>query len=731
LLFALRVSTLILGMAILRPGETCWRVARADRVAFLVDADAYFTAFRRAVLNARREVLIVGWDVDSRVRLIAEEPPADGFPPTLLAFLNAVLAARPQLHVHVLTWDFSMIYTFEREALPSYKFGWRGHRRLHFALDGDHPQWASHHQKVVVVDDRVAFAGGLDLTIRRWDTTEHGGHDSRRVDPGGQSYAPIHDVQMMVDGQAAAALGQLCRDRWQAATGEALAIPRPQADDPDPWSGVPVDLAQSEVGIARTASDEVRGPHIQEVLALTLEAIAQARRTIFIENQFLSSGTVGEALARRLEEPEGPEVVLILPCMQSGWLEQSSLGIMRARVLCRLRQVDRHGRLHVLYPVAPDLAGGCVNVHSKVLIVDDRFLKIGSANMSNRSMGLDSECDLAIEAEDGPGGQAAAQAIARFRTRLLAEHLGVAADLVEQRVAEHGVAKAIAFLRGGPRSLEPLEEGVAPVLNLAVFDGLVCDPEHPARLDTLMNEFVPDQARPPAYRALAGLAVVLLALVLVAALWNFSPVVRWLGLEGMAASGDWLRAHPVAPLTVLALFLAGSLIFFPTSLLVGATVLIYGFPRGVVLAWVGSLLASAVSYLAGRILPRREVRGRWPAQMMWLRGQLRRRGFLAIAVARLVPVGNFSVINMVAGSLRVPFPGFLLGNAVGVLPGILAILVFMDRVARALRAPGFSNLALLAGILGLVGWVLWWLGRRLARGARAVRPLVPAGGAQP
>src|SRR4051812_4917086 len=169
-------------MGILREGETCWRVARAERVAFLVDADAYFTALRQTILRAERSVLILGWDVDSRVRLVADPQPPDGFPTTLLDFLNAVLAARPELQVHVLAWDFSMIYTFEREMLPSYKFGWRGHKRLHFTLDGDHPQWASHHQKVVVVDDRVAFAGGLDLTIRRWDTSEHAGHDSRRVD---------------------------------------------------------------------------------------------------------------------------------------------------------------------------------------------------------------------------------------------------------------------------------------------------------------------------------------------------------------------------------------------------------------------------------------------------------------------------------------------------------------------------------------------------------------------
>ena len=111
---------------------------------------------------------------------------------------------------------------------------------------------------------------------------------------------------------------------------------------------------------------------------------------------------------------------------------------------------------------------------------------------------------------------------------------------------------------------------------------------------------------------------------------------------------------------------------------------------------------------------------------MWLRGQLRRRGFLALAVARLIPVGNFSDINLVAGSLRAPFGGFMLGNAVGVLPGILALALFTDRVARALQAPGTTNLLLLAALIAAMAWVLAWLGRRLARTTRAARPLVPA-----
>ena len=70
------------------------------------------------------------------------------------------------------------------------------------------------HQKIVVVDDAVAFSGGLDLTTRRWDTRAHRLDDPGRVDLAGVPYAPFHDVQAIVDGKAAAALAELARVRW-------------------------------------------------------------------------------------------------------------------------------------------------------------------------------------------------------------------------------------------------------------------------------------------------------------------------------------------------------------------------------------------------------------------------------------------------------------------------------------------------------------------------------------
>jgi phospholipase D1/2 len=685
-------------VALLRVSETCWRLERAERLAFLVDAADYFTAFRQAVLEARHSVMILGWDVDSRVRLTPDPQPPDGCPPTLLAFLNAVLRDRPELQVHVLAWDFSMIYAFEREMLPSYKFGWRGHRRLHFALDSS-ALGVSHHQKIVVVDDRVAFAGGLDLTIRRWDTSEHRPRDPRRVDPRGEIYSPIHDVQVAVEGPVAAALGDLARERWRRATGQRLET---APDSGDPWPrGLVPDLGDVVVGVARTA------PPVREVAALTLEAIAAARRLIFVENQYLTSASVGEALAHRLAEPEGPEVVLVLPRVESGWLEQSSMGILRARLLARLASQDRFGRLHVLHPA---IAGAGMNVHSKVLVVDDRFLKVGSANLSNRSMSLDSECDLAIEGDD----ERTSTAIARFRCRLVAEHLGVAPERVEEETARtRSLAAAIRALRGGERSLEPLEEGAPPVVNLAIFDGLMCDPERPIAAEGLFDEFVPQEARPPMRRVLIGVSAGLLALASFTVVWRLSPLTRALGLEGMATAIAWLRHHPAAPLFVLGGFLVGALAVVPGTLLIGGTVLLHGWPAGVAWAWVGSVVAAALNHTFGRWFARKVLQ-RWRSEGMWLRGQLRRRGNVAVALSRLVPVGNFFAMNMVAGALRVPLGPFLLNTAVALLPALFTLAIFTEQVRRALRQPGTINVFLLLLVSFAIGWGLWWIGR-LAR----------------
>ena len=210
---------------LLQAGHNCWRIERAQRFSLLVDAASYFSAVRAAIRAARHSIFILSWDIDSRTCLVPGGA-NDGYPEQLGDFLHAVVSSRPDLHAYVLNWDFAMLYALEREWLPLYKMDWRTHRRLSFRMDGKHPIGASHHQKVVVIDDAVAFVGGLDLTRCRWDTPQHAPDESLRCDTNSKPYPPFHDVQSIVDGDVARALGELCRARWQRATGHAAAAYR-------------------------------------------------------------------------------------------------------------------------------------------------------------------------------------------------------------------------------------------------------------------------------------------------------------------------------------------------------------------------------------------------------------------------------------------------------------------------------------------------------------------------
>src|SRR4029434_6054509 len=228
--------------------------------------------------------------------------------------------------------------------------------------------------------------------------------------------------QLMVDVDAAVALGQLVKERWRRATGKRLRVGPGRAGDPWP-SGVVPDLQHVSVAISRTEPAYDVRREVREVESLYLDGIRHARRFIYLENQYLSSSAIGNALAARLQEKDGPEIIMVLPQETSEWLEQVSMAVLRSRLLKRLRAADGFGRLHVYYPVMED-ENVQVRVHSKVCFIDDRLLRVGSANLNNRSMGLDTECDLAVEAEEPATGNS----IAYLRNRLLAEHLGVSPE---------------------------------------------------------------------------------------------------------------------------------------------------------------------------------------------------------------------------------------------------------------------------------------------------------------
>ncbi|GJE75720.1 phospholipase D-like domain-containing protein [Methylorubrum suomiense] len=422
----------------LRPGVTCWRRERAHRAAVLHDGAAYFAAARGALVKAQKTITLIGWSFDPRVRLLpsAGDPDSDQ---TLADLLRALKAARPDLTIRILIWDMPWPISAGNDHTPESVRASLG-PGIDFRIDNTLPFGACQHQKILVIDDAVAFCGGSDFEVNRWDTPAHRDRDPRRRLPSGEDYPPRHDVMMLVDGPAAGALADLARERWRRATGEVLAPPTPAERGVDPWpETVAPLLTEVEVALSRTEPAQDGRDAVAENAALYLATIRGAREFLYLENQYLASPVVADALRARLAEPDGPEIVIVLSERSPNGFDQLTMDSARRGLIKGLRRADRHGRLRVVAPHTPK--GQPILIHSKVAIIDHRFLRIGSTNLNNRSFGYDTECDLSIELRaDDAAGRAA---LDRVLHALLGHHGGCPSDTFAQAYAERGTLRAV------------------------------------------------------------------------------------------------------------------------------------------------------------------------------------------------------------------------------------------------------------------------------------------------
>jgi phosphatidylserine/phosphatidylglycerophosphate/cardiolipin synthase-like enzyme len=458
--------------AVLESGRNCWCIEQSDRAAVLVDGACYFSWLEQALRAARRSILIIGWDFDGRIRL---RPDAGEASPPLGNLLRSLVDARPELEIRILIWSIATLHA-PGETLPLIAGAkWQEHPRIQLRLDREHPIYAAHHQKIVCIDDGLTFTGGIDLTVERWDTQRHDPDDPLRLNPGGSAYGPVHDLQMVVDGAAAQAIARLARLRWRNATGEALEPVRPDAElwprDLEP------DFIGTPVAIARTAPQWGGSPAIREIAALTLDMLLAARHSIYIEAQYFVSFAVGGVLARHLATKDGPDIVIVTSMTLPGTFERFVMGSNRDRLIRRMKRADRFNRLRVYHPAVPAPGDPCpVLIHAKLIIVDDVLLRIGSSNLNNRSGGLDTECDLAIEARN----EGERRSIRRLRERLLAEHLGVSPEIVAQAVATQGsLTRAIDLLNHNSRGLRPFEAMATSGPVRPIFGTRLLDPRRP------------------------------------------------------------------------------------------------------------------------------------------------------------------------------------------------------------------------------------------------------------
>jgi phosphatidylserine/phosphatidylglycerophosphate/cardiolipin synthase-like enzyme len=357
----------------------------------LVDGADALPAIAAAIDRAERSVHVAGWCLTPHFALTRDEPPV------VLAELLARAAER--VEVRVLAWAGAPLRAFKptrpdaRRARDQLVRG----TRVRMALDARERLLHCHHEKLVVVDDEVAFVGGVDLTSDGGDRFDSSLHPSR-------GRLGWHDVATRLRGPVVADVAAHLGARWTAVTGEALAPPAP-----------PAPAGDVELQLVRTVPERVypfapRG-HFG-VLEAYVRALRSADHLVYLENQFLWAPEVTEILAGKLRHPPSDDfrVVVLLPAQANNGQDDTK------GQLAVLADADGDGRRFLAATISAR-TGGTVDplyVHAKVGIVDDRWLTIGSANLNAHSLFNDTEVNVV----------ACDAALARAtRMRLWSEHL--------------------------------------------------------------------------------------------------------------------------------------------------------------------------------------------------------------------------------------------------------------------------------------------------------------------
>ena len=702
-------------------GRNVWHSASAETAGILIDAAAYYAALRHALATARHSIYIAGWDVDTRTPFPSDEQNPDGFSAQLLGtFLLELVKQKPDLNIKILLWDYSLFYAAERELLPELRLHWMTPPQIDLCLDDQVPLGSSHHQKLVIIDQSIVFCGGIDLAIRRWDTSDHLWSHPARVDPNGVPYPPFHDVQIGLTGDIVASFVELFHQRWQVAAREQLELLHTRERDPDiaglsrHASGL---FRKAMAAIARTEPAFLERPAIHEVQELFIDLVRTAEKTIYIESQYLTFEKLAEALVERLQEKPELEVIVVCPSHYGGWVENSIMQTGRARFRDILKKGGVDQRVLVAYPSVSDGDHVIeVKIHSKVMIVDDAYLRVGSANLSNRSMGVDTECDVIIASAGNPDHQ---QVIRRIRNRFLAEHCGTSAAAIAQQL-DYGMSllESVQAFSEGQHRLVPIVESDVN-LPTRTFTAELGDPLEPIDPIGLMmvpvNYIDPNLSETPVMDVninessgigdagskkrrlpyglmLAGLVTIALALC-----WAYTP------LSNLADPAIWQRwladiRGPWELLIVTIIFVAAGFVAFPVVVLIACTAVVFGAWPGSAYATIGAMTSALMTYAVGRAIGSQSLRSYLGPRLNRVNESLQNSGIMTVTIARLVPAAPYTLVNLAAGALHINPVHYFIGTALGLAPGILVMSVLGHHIMAVFSHPTFFNISLMIGL---------------------------------
>jgi len=696
---------------IFQPRHNCWRVARAASVAVVVDYGNYYRNLRESILKARKSIFVLGWDIDSRIELLRGDDSAGEAAVTFFDLIVKVATENPDLKIYLNKWDYSLFFMQQRELFWMRKWAAAKLPNVYFCLDDVLPPGACHHQKVVVIDDEVAYWGGMDVALGRWDFRHHHVRNPYRSDPDlrdfgdKKSFGPYHDIQAVLSGPAARVMAELVRVRWRLACPSVAPVPIAalQSTDPPPcWpESDPPDFRNIEVAVARTLPAMEGIAQTEEVMHLLLDQIAAAEEFIYIENQFLTSPDIADALNRQLREKPNLRVLMVSCRQPQGIMERKVMWGGRVRFRRRLEKNGLAPRITMAHPVCCENGKkAMVRIHSKLMIVDDKFLHIGSANLNNRSMGMDTECDLTLKAET-PAHRAK---VAAVRNDLIREHTGFSVERIGE-IIRNGKPPGL-FLEAKDTSrqhLEVIDDGAYAREWGVDFLIPFGDPRRPFPVGLLRFS---DKIRFRGWKgrrmAVAATAGIVLLLTVLSLLWPVSGLEAFVKPEVVAGWVDRIDSSPFEFLWIMGAYIAGGLIFFPVTVLSAAVILVFGGVKGFVYTVLGGLASGGVGYAIGRLLGRERLQQIFPSTEKTIK-KLRAGGVIGVTAVRMLPIAPFSLVNLLMGVVHIPVYTYFLGTFLGFLPGKIMLALFGTSLKAAFTDPGAATIVQ-TGLL-LVMWL--------------------------
>ncbi|RLT88379.1 MULTISPECIES: VTT domain-containing protein [unclassified Ketobacter] len=697
--------------------SNCWRHSLATYMCPLIDCANYYRTLYHAIVAARKSIFIAGWDIDSRIDLLrGDEANAVEAPVNICELLAWKARQNPDLRIYLLRWDSSLAFFSNREIWAKEVWEEQCPDNVQVCLDDTIPMGGSQHQKIVVIDDELAFNGGMDIAWCRWDTRKHEFNDPRRNDTEGP-YGPIHDVQVMVAGPVVLEFAKLLRWRWKLAANacdKAISAPQTSRELPASWPHFCKPLARNiPCAIARTIPFMDAVEPAQEVRHMLLDLIHAAEEFIYIENQFASREEIAEALNQQLKRKPQLKVLVVSSYEPKGTMECEAYWAGRIDFKNIVENGVRPDRIRITHSSAQPGSGDAAlkRIHSKLMTIDDRYLVIGSSNFSNRSMTLDTECDLIFAADSEP--QRAA--IAHLRNDLLAEHTSLSIAQVERILQQ---AQCIdGLLQAKSNNQYHLSEVNDHKFTDQTWQDVlapISDPEEPLVPPLPLPDGSHLNLPNPRKKTLVIGSVLMLFVLLAGVVLAANHYISWFNSENLSAFLEQARGTSMALPTVLILYVVGGLFFFPVTVMSLAVAAVFGPIWGPIYGMSGALTSAAVMFWGGEKLGDRGLRKLGGHKVQKVDEAFSKSGVIGVATIRLLPIAPYSLVNLVAGISSIKLLPFLLGTFLGMLPPMIAKGLVGDSLSDLATNPSTRSITYLAiGILIWVGVIV--LSRHFAR----------------